>query len=163
MVYAGQVDTKQLFDDPRLTAIGLLYEAHDGILARIESTWKGNGLSALDLNALTRLTRSPGRKLRMTDLAKQTNLSTSGVTRLVDRLERNGFVRRESDPTDRRSSYAVLTAAGATRVARILPAYLEGVDKWFTSLLTPEQLTDLLVSLRIIRDATHPEAAQVTQ
>ncbi|WP_245663127.1 MarR family winged helix-turn-helix transcriptional regulator [Nocardia inohanensis] len=157
------MDTKQLFDDPRLTAIGLLYEAHDGILARIESTWKGNGLSALDLNALIRLTRSPGRKLRMTDLANQTNLSTSGVTRLVDRLERNGFVRREPDPTDRRSSYAVLTAAGATRVARILPAYLEGVDKWFTSLLTPEQLEDLLAGLRIVRDATHPEAAQVTK
>ncbi|WP_233434256.1 MarR family winged helix-turn-helix transcriptional regulator [Nocardia yamanashiensis] len=157
------MDTKQLFDDPRLTAVGLLYEAHDGILARIESTWKGNGLSGLDLNALMRLTRSPGRKLRMTDLANQTNLSTSGVTRLVDRLERNGFVRREPDPADRRSSYAVLTAAGATRVARVLPAYLDGVDKWFTSLLTPAQLADLVASLRIIRDATHPEAAQVTQ
>lgn len=152
-----------LFDDPRLTAIGLLYEAHDGLIARLEETWKRNGLSGLDLNALLRLSRSPGRKLRMTDLAVQTSLSTSGVTRLVDRLERNGFVRREADPADRRSCYAVLTAAGATRVARVLPAYLDGVDRWFTGLLSPEQLDQLTASLRIIRDATNPDATHVSE
>ncbi|MBF6435199.1 MarR family winged helix-turn-helix transcriptional regulator [Nocardia cyriacigeorgica] len=157
------MDTEKLFDDPRLTAVGLLYEAHDGLVARLEATWKSNGLSGLDLNALMRLSRSPGRKLRMTDLATQTNLSTSGVTRLVDRLERNKFVRREPDPHDRRSSYAVLTAAGAARVAQVLPAYLEGVDRWFTKLLTPKQLADLTASLRIIRDATAPGAAQVSE
>lgn len=156
------VDPKHLFDDPRLTAIGLLYEAHDGLVARLEPTWKKDGLSALDLNALTRLSRSPGRKLRMTDLAVQTNLSTSGVTRLVDRLERNGFVRREPDPKDRRSSYTVLSAAGATRLARVLPAYLDGVDRWFTGLLDPEQLEALTAALRIVRDAANPEATQTT-
>lgn len=156
------VDPKHLFDDPRLTAVGLLYEAHDGLLARLEPTWKGNGLSGLDLNALMRLSRSPGRKLRMTDLAVQTNLSTSGVTRLVDRLERNGFVRREADPGDRRSSYAVLTAAGATRVARVLPAYLEGVERWFTGLFDPEQLDTLTAALRVIRDTTNPEATHTS-
>ncbi|AYF73060.1 MarR family transcriptional regulator [Nocardia yunnanensis] len=157
------MDPKHLFDDPRLTAVGLLYEAHDGLLAQLEQSWKSNGLSGLDLNALLRLSRSPGRKLRMTDLAVQTNLSTSGVTRLVDRLERNGFVRREADPGDRRSSYAVLTAAGATRVARVLPAYLELVDRWFTGLLGPERLEQLTAGLRIIRDATRPEATQITE
>ncbi|MFF0610015.1 MarR family winged helix-turn-helix transcriptional regulator [Nocardia tengchongensis] len=156
------MDPKQLFDDPRLTSIGLLYEAHAGLLAKLEETWKRNGLSGLDLNALMRLSRSPGRKLRMTDLAAQTGLSTSGVTRLVDRLERNGFVRREADPADRRSSYAVLTAAGATRVARVLPAYLADVDRWFTGLLTPAQLEDLTASLRVIRDATNAEATQIS-
>ncbi|WP_328602742.1 MarR family winged helix-turn-helix transcriptional regulator [Nocardia terrae] len=157
------MDPKQLFDDPRLTAVGLLYEAHHGLLARLEETWKRHGLSGLDMNALMRLSRSSGRKLRMTDLASQTDLSTSGVTRLVDRLERNGLVRREADPRDRRSSYAVLTAAGATRVARVLPAYLEGIDRWFIGLLTPQQLDELTASLRIIRDATNPEATQVTE
>ncbi|MFI1912149.1 MarR family winged helix-turn-helix transcriptional regulator [Nocardia sp. NPDC020380] len=156
------MDPKHLFDDPRLTAAGLLFEAHHGLIARLEEIWKANGLSGLDLNALIRLTRSPGRKLRMTDLATQTALSTSGVTRLVDRLERNGFVRREPDPADRRSSYAVLTAAGATRVARVLPAYLEGIDRWFTGLLAPAQLEDLTASLRVVRDATNPEATHVT-
>ncbi|MRH86965.1 MarR family transcriptional regulator [Nocardia sp. SYP-A9097] len=156
------MDPKHLFDDPRLTAVGLLYEAHDGLLARLEPTWKSYGLSGLDLNALIRLSRSPGRKLRMTDLAVQTKLSTSGVTRLVDRLERNGFVRREADPGDRRSSYAVLTAAGATRVARVLPAYLAGVEQWFTGLFEPAQLEALTAALRVIRDTANPEATHIS-
>ncbi|MFE3191971.1 MarR family winged helix-turn-helix transcriptional regulator [Nocardia sp. NPDC059240] len=157
------MDPKHLFDDPRLTAMGLFYEAHEGIVKRLDPVWKDNGLSGLDMNALLRLSRSPGRKLRMTDLATQTGLSTSGVTRLVDRLERNGFVRREADPGDRRSSYAVLSAAGATRVARVLPMYLEGIERWFTSLLGPEQLEAFTASLRVIRDATNPEATQISE
>ncbi|MEU0540131.1 MarR family transcriptional regulator [Nocardia sp. NPDC005978] len=156
------MDPQQLFDDPRLTAAGLLFEAHAGLVARLEPSYRDSGLSSLDLNALMRLTRSPGRRLRMTDLAGQTRLSTSGVTRLVDRLERNGFVRREADPTDRRSSYAVLTEAGAASVAQALPAYLDGVDTWLTGLLDPAQLTALLDALRVIRDATNPDATRIT-
>ncbi len=138
--------------------MGLLYEAYDGLTRKLEPTWKKHGLSSLDVNALMRLSRSPGRRLRMTDLAAQTNLSTSGVTRLVDRLQRNGFVRRELDSVDRRSSYAVLTAAGATRLARVLPEYLEVIERWFTSLLTPDQLDAFVAGLRTIRDHVSPEA-----
>lgn len=152
------MDTTDLFDDPRLTTMGLLYEAYDGLVGKLEPTWKKHGLSGLDVNALMRLSRSPGRRLRMTDLAAQTNLSTSGVTRLVDRLQRNGFVRRELDPADRRSSYAVLTAAGATRLARVLPEYLEVIERWFTGLLTPDQLDAFVTGLRTIRDRVSPQA-----
>ena len=63
-----------------------------------------------------RLARSPGRRLRMTDLAGQTSLSTSGVTRVVDRMDRDGLVRREACASDRRSSYAVITDAGLARL-----------------------------------------------
>ena len=78
-----------LFADPRLTTMGLLFEAHEGLLTKLEPVFKEHGISGLDLNALTRLSRSPGRRLRMSDLATQTSLSTSGITRLVDRLARN--------------------------------------------------------------------------
>ncbi|MGV9415182.1 MarR family winged helix-turn-helix transcriptional regulator [Nocardia sp. NPDC003693] len=156
------MDIEQLFDDPRLTMAGLLFEAHDGFVARLEDTYRRAGLSGLDLNALLRLTRSPGRRLRMTDLAVQTRLSTSGVTRLVDRLERNGFVHREPDPHDRRSAYAVLTAAGADRVAEVLPAYLAGVEQWFTGLLDPAQLETVTAALRVIRDTANPDATRIT-
>ncbi|MET8877493.1 MarR family transcriptional regulator [Nocardia sp. NPDC004604] len=152
------MDTTDLFDDPRLTTMGLLYEAYDGLAGKLEPTWKKHGLSGLDVNALMRLSRSPGRRLRMTDLAAQTNLSTSGVTRLVDRLQRNGFVCRELDSADRRSSYAVLTAAGATQLARLLPDYLEVIERWFTGLLSPDQLDAFVAGLRIIRDQVSPQA-----
>ncbi|MEV6277770.1 MarR family transcriptional regulator [Nocardia sp. NPDC051832] len=151
-----------LFDDPRLTTMGLLFEAQDGLVKKLEPTWKASGLSGLDLNALLRLSRSPEQRLRMTDLAMQTSLSTSGVTRLVDRLERAGLLRRELDPGDRRSSYAVLTAAGEDRVATVLPAYIEAIERWFTGLLTPEQLDGLTSALRVIRDEVNPEATSRT-
>ncbi|AFU05523.1 MarR family winged helix-turn-helix transcriptional regulator [Nocardia brasiliensis] len=147
-----------LFDDPRLTTMGLLFEAHAGVVARLEPTWRAHGLSGMDLNALMRLSRSPDRRLRMSDLATQTALSTSGVTRLVDRLTRAGLVERELDPGDRRSAYAVLTAAGAQRLTEVLPDYLVAVDRWLTGLLTPEQLEGFVTALRVVRDTVNPEA-----
>lgn len=152
-----------VFDDPRLTDIGMLFEATNGIRRKLEPSWTANGLSPLDFAALMRLSRSPGRRLRMTDLADQAQLSTSGVTRLVDRLERNGFARRQPDPNDRRSSYAALTAAGATRLAKVLPEYLKILDTWFYGQLTPEQCEALISGLRIIRDATFPEAGRISE
>lgn len=151
------MDHGDLFDDPRLTQVGLLFEASGGLRDKFEPVWTDNGLSLLDFIALMRLSRSPGRRLRMTDLAAQTRLSTSGVTRMVDRLERNGLARRETDPADRRGSYAVLTGAGVTRLARVLPPYLDAVQEWFISLLTEEQMDGLVTALRIVRDAVFPE------
>ncbi|WP_194815981.1 MarR family winged helix-turn-helix transcriptional regulator [Nocardia sp. XZ_19_385] len=151
-----------LFDDPRLTVMGLLFEAQDGLVKKLEPTWKANGLSGLDLNAILRLSRSPNRRLRMTDLATQTSLSTSGVTRLVDRLERAGLLTRELDPSDRRSSYAVLTEAGEQRLEAVLPVYIDAIEQWFTGLLTPEQLDGLTTALRVIRDQVNPEATSTT-
>ncbi|MEV4432874.1 MarR family transcriptional regulator [Streptomyces sp. NPDC049555] len=152
------MDTEELFTDPRLTAMGLLLEAHTGLNAKLQPVLDENGVSSLDLNALMRLSRSPGQRLRLSDLAAQTSLSTSGITRLVDRLQRAGLVRRESFPGDRRSTYAVLTDEGADRLVRLLPDYLATIERWYTGLLTPGQLPDFLACLRILRDSVHPEA-----
>ncbi|MGW4325319.1 MarR family winged helix-turn-helix transcriptional regulator [Nocardia sp. NPDC004573] len=152
------MDVNELFDDPRLTTMGLFFEAYAGVVAKLEPVWKAHGLSGLDVNALLRLSRSPGRRLRMSELAVQTALSTSGVTRLVDRLARGELVVRELDPGDRRGAYAVLTEAGAARLAQVLPDYLAAVDHWLIGLLTPEQLAALSEALRIVRDTSNPEA-----
>ena len=93
---------------------------------------------------LIRLARSPGHQLRMTDLAAQTSLSTSGVTRVVDRMERDGLLRRRACPTDRRSSYAVVTAAGLARLDETLPGHLRIIEQWFTGQLDPSPLAALL-------------------
>ncbi|PXX68434.1 DNA-binding MarR family transcriptional regulator [Nocardia tenerifensis] len=152
------MDSTELFEDPRLTTMGLLFEAHEGVVGKLEPVWKSHGLSGLDLNALMRLSRSPRWRLCMTDLAVQTTLSTSGVTRLVDRLARAGLVQRELDPADRRSAYAVLTERGAERLEQVLPDYLAAVERWFTGLLTPTQLDALIEALRVVRDTTNPDA-----
>ncbi|MEU4707511.1 MarR family transcriptional regulator [Nocardia salmonicida] len=152
----------ELFDDPRFTISGLLFEAHSGLIAKLEPTWKAHGLSGLELNTLLRLSRSPNSRLRMSDLAAQTELSTSGVTRVVDRLAAAGLIERQLDPTDRRSAYAALTDAGVRRLEQVLPDYLAALEQWLTGLLTPTQLDGLITGLRVIRDATNPAATAVS-
>ena len=64
---------------------------------------------------LIRLARTPGNRLRMSDLAAQTSLTPSGLTRSVDRLEDTGLVARRVCPEDRRGSFAALTLNGEGR------------------------------------------------
>jgi MarR family 2-MHQ and catechol resistance regulon transcriptional repressor len=123
---------------------------------RLTAQLEEHRLSGVEFEVLMRLARSPGQRLRMTDLAGQTTLSTSGVTRVVDRMERGGLVRREACASDRRSSYAVITDAGKERIDGVLPGHLELVQRWFVGLLTEEQLEQLQQSLRTIRDTVNP-------
>jgi DNA-binding MarR family transcriptional regulator len=150
--------TQDLFDDPRITAVGLFAEAFAGVTARLAAQLAEHGLSGVEFEVLLRLVRSPDSNLRMTDLAAQTSLSTSGVTRVVDRLERDGLVRRRSCETDRRISYAVITESGVARLRAVVPGHLELVERWFTGLLTNRQLNAVLRALRTVRDAVRPEA-----
>ncbi len=148
--------TSDVFSDPRITAMGLLSEAHTGVLDRLTPLLTAHKVSLAEFDVLIRLGRSPDNRLRMSDLAAQTILSTSGVTRVVDRLERDGLVARQACPSDRRGSFAVLTDAGSARLAAMLPEHHELVERWFTGLLSPEQLDQFLGALRIIRDAVRP-------
>ncbi|WP_336212568.1 MarR family winged helix-turn-helix transcriptional regulator [Nonomuraea sp. LPB2021202275-12-8] len=143
-------------DDPRLTAVGLLAEVQAGLTARMQPVFAAAGLSEIDFETLIRLGRSPQEQLRMTDLAAQTGLSTSGVTRVVDRLERDGLVRRQACATDRRASYATLTDAGRDRLHGVLPQHLADIDECLTGLLDSVELERFLDTLRKIRDVVRP-------
>lgn len=147
-----------MFDDPRITAIGLLFEAYSALSARFAVQFAEHGLSQVEFEVLIRLARSPDQRLRMTDLAAQTALSTSGVTRVIDRLERDGLVVRHACDTDRRISYAQLTASGRTRLEETLPGHLELIEQCFTGQFCVEKLDELLDALRTVRDALRPEA-----
>jgi MarR family 2-MHQ and catechol resistance regulon transcriptional repressor len=149
---------QDVFVDPRITAVGLLFETYAGLSARFAAQFEEHGLSPVEFEVLTRLARSPGNHLRMTDLAAQTSLSTSGVTRVVDRMERDGLLRRRACPSDRRSSYAVVTTAGLSRLDETLPGHLQIIEQWFTGQLEPAALAALLDGLRQVRDAVHPGA-----
>jgi len=135
-----QLVSNDLVDDPRITAVGLFSEAYTGLTGRLAGQIAEHGLALIEFEVLIRLSRSPEGQLRMTDLSTQTTLTTSGVTRVVDRLERDGLVRRMACPSDRRSSYTVITQAGRERLASILPGHLDLIGQWFTGLLAPEQL-----------------------
>ncbi|HEX9999745.1 MAG TPA: MarR family transcriptional regulator, partial [Actinoplanes sp.] len=64
--------------------------------------------------------------------------------------------RREACPSDRRSSFAVVTEAGRQRLEEALPGHLALIQEWLIDPLTPGQLAGLQESLRIIRDAVNP-------
>lgn len=94
-------------------------------------------------DVLLQLAESPARRLRMTELADRVMLSRSGLTRLVDRLVREGLVERTSCPNDARGTNAVLTDAGLDRLRRAAPTHLRGVSEHVTSRLEDAELDQL--------------------
>jgi DNA-binding MarR family transcriptional regulator len=89
---------------------------------------------------LITLQASPGRRCRMAELADRVLLSRSGMTRLVDRLERDGLLVRDTCSSDGRGCFAVLTDAGADVLARARPTHLHGVRRRFLRHFKGEEL-----------------------
>jgi DNA-binding MarR family transcriptional regulator len=75
-------------------------------------------IAVSEFDVLITLDKAPDRRLRMTDLAHETMLSSGGMTRLVGRLEDRDLVRRDPDPDDARALHASLTGAGRAALAR---------------------------------------------
>ncbi len=150
-------------DDPRLTLAGLFFETHDGLTAHLSRRLEADfGMAHQTFEVLLRLARSPEQRLRLSDLAAQVTMSASGLSRAVDRLERDGLVARVDCPTDRRSVYAALTDAGRHRVDELLPAHLEHLEEEFTSPLDASERADLERILRRLRDHVNPEAVRAS-
>jgi MarR family 2-MHQ and catechol resistance regulon transcriptional repressor len=150
--------TPDLLADERLTTLGLLAETFVGLAARLEDDLAPHGVGGVEFEVLIRLARSPGRRLRMSDLTAQTALTSSGVTRLVDRLEKAGLVARQACSDDRRIVWTTLTDAGADLLERALPGHLAVVDRWLTGALEPAELAAFSATLRRLRDSVHPAA-----
>ncbi|KUN29333.1 MarR family transcriptional regulator [Streptomyces antibioticus] len=85
------------------------------------------GMSMTEYVALMRLSEAPERWLRMGDLASGTFMSLSGMTRIVQRLESQGWVRREKSPVDGRGWNAILTDQGLKRLQQAWPTHLASV------------------------------------
>jgi DNA-binding MarR family transcriptional regulator len=87
-------------------------------------------ISLSEYLTLMHLSEAPGRQLRMSDLACGCDLSLSGMTRIVDRLERDGFIERVQDAKDGRGANAVLTDAGLERLHQAWPTFLAGARRY---------------------------------
>ena len=104
-----------------------------------------HGLPLSSYEVLMYLADAPEGQMRMHDLASSVLLSRSGLTRLVDRLEREGLIARESCPSDARGSFATLTSAGRRKLAAARATHLAGVRSMFLDHFGDEEL-DLLGS-----------------
>jgi DNA-binding MarR family transcriptional regulator len=98
-------------------------------------------LSSYDV--LLALYEAPEHRLRLHELADAVVLSRSGLTRLVDRLAREGLLCREDCPSDKRGAFAALTEAGREAIQRAWPIYAGGLSKHFGSLLDDTE-TDIM-------------------
>ncbi|MEO7198548.1 MAG: MarR family transcriptional regulator [Solirubrobacterales bacterium] len=119
--------------DPRELAAwrGFLITHSQVIGALDEELEREHGLPLGSYEVLLHLAGSDGHSLRMGQLADHLLLSRSGLTRLVDRLARRGLVERHSCPSDRRGTYARLTADGLRRFEEAQPTHLRGVREHF--------------------------------
>jgi DNA-binding MarR family transcriptional regulator len=141
--------------DDRITLAGLLLEAAASLLRVTQPTLESRGLSSQWFEALLRLARTPGGRLRMSELASSmTSITPSGLTRLVDRLESEGLVRREQCPSDRRGSFAVITDAGLEVVQDVIPQHLDDLERCYISLFSEREQAQLERYLRRIRDVS---------
>jgi len=101
---------------------------------------KEEDITLADYDVLVQLSFARDGRLRMNELSDRVRLSPSGLTRLVDRLVRRGLVKRGRCASDRRGSFAILTAAGKVRLRHASPVHLRGIREHFTKHLSRAQL-----------------------
>jgi DNA-binding MarR family transcriptional regulator len=139
--------------DPRLETWRSFLVAHAQIRRQLERELQAEqSLGLGEYEVLLLLARAEDRQLRMSELADRLVLSRSGVTRLVDRLEADALVARESCDTDRRGSWATLTKAGHDRLRRAAPTHLRGIGEHFLDRIPPDELDGLQRTLDRVLD-----------
>ena len=104
---------------------------------------RDSNLAMIDYQVLAILSNSPDRMRRMSLLAKWANVSMSHLSRIVNRLEHRGLVRREPDPTDGRFTNAILTDQGLQTIADAAPGHVAHVRSIVIDVLSPDQLRRL--------------------
>jgi DNA-binding MarR family transcriptional regulator len=103
---------------------------------------KDHGLTMARYDVLAQLVNAGGR-LGLSDLASSIVLSPSGLSKLLDRMERSGLVRREPDPDDARSAFATITPRGRSIVGRARDGHHAFLQRAFGDALDDRDLADL--------------------
>jgi MarR family 2-MHQ and catechol resistance regulon transcriptional repressor len=147
----------------RITLVGLVFETASGLHRAVGRPLERQcELAGQDFEILIRLARTPGGRLRMSDLAAQTALTPSGLTRAVDRLSDAGLVTRQACPEDRRGAFAALTESGDARMRQALDIHRNQLSELLEGALEPEEELALVATLRKLRDRVNPEASFLT-
>lgn len=150
-------------DDPRLRAWRAFLFAQAAVLRELEGKLLDEErLSLAEYDALVQLAIPDDRRLRMSELAERLVISRSGVTRLVDRLEAHGYVRRSHCAPDGRGAYAVLTTTGLARLRAAVPVHVRHVEQHFLSLLSADELVVIEESMTTLARATGRCIAQLS-
>jgi DNA-binding MarR family transcriptional regulator len=137
----GKTPSAEDLSEEELQAWRGLLCAHAAVAKRLDAELEGaHGLPLTSFEVLHHLEEAPGGRMRMCDLASAIQLSRSGLTRLVDRLERDGLLSRCSCDHDARGAYACLTDAGRDRLAAARDTHLTAVREHFLSHFSRSEL-----------------------
>ncbi|MEU3053580.1 MarR family winged helix-turn-helix transcriptional regulator [Streptomyces griseus] len=117
------------------------------------------GMPHIYYGLLVQLSQAPRRRMRMTELARNAKITRSRLSHAIARLEKNGWVRREDCPSDKRGQNAVLTDDGYEMLRRSAPGHVEAVRQAMFDRLTPEQVSSLGEIMRVLATGLEPEGA----
>ena len=121
-----------------------LLRVHSALVKALDAELlAGHELPLTSYEVLINLQAAPGRRRRMAELADGVLLSRSGMTRLVDRLEREGLLERDPCTDDGRGTYAVLTDKGDALLLHARRTHLDGVRERFLRHFEPDELRTL--------------------
>ena len=131
---SSQVLTAQRKTGPALEAWIRFLRAHSAITRELSARLEAqHGLTLSDYDVLVQLYHAPERRMRRVDIARSVLLSASGITRLLDGLERGGLVAKAHCASDARVTYAVLTPAGVARYEAAHDSHMRDVEELFGS------------------------------
>ena len=147
-----QLSTVTQLTDREIAAWRGFLRVHAALLRELDRELEAaHGLPLTHYEVLLHLWNAPDERLRMSDLAESVLLSQSGITRLVDRLEKAGLVVREPCPGDRRVLYARLTDVGRARLVEARPTHLAGVRARFVDHFDEPELAQLTAAWERLR------------
>ena len=133
-----------LLDEEELAAWRGMLRAHAGLVRELDAELTDrHGLPLTSYEVLLFLADSPDGRMRMSELADSVLLSRSGLTRLVDRLERDGLLERERCEEDARGYFAAITDRGRDVFAEARRTHLAGVRERFLSRFSRQDLRTL--------------------
>ena len=121
-----------------------------------------HGLTVNDYEAMLLLSRAEGGLMRRIDLAHDLQLTASGVTRLLDGLERAGFVEKATCAKDARVTYAVITEAGRTKLEVASCGHIASIRELFEGRYSDEELATLAELLRRLPGAAQADGEDCT-
>jgi len=125
--------------------------AHAAVTRELSARLEGaHGLTLSDFDVLAQLSLAEGNRLRRVDLARTVLLTASGITRLLDGLERAGWVEKQLCASDARVTYAALTEAGLEKIAEARRSHTADIEELFGSRFSADEralLDELLARL----------------
>jgi DNA-binding MarR family transcriptional regulator len=147
----------QLAVEPNLEAWIRFLRAHASLTRQLSARLEADhGLTLNDYDVMVQLAYAPERSLRRVDLARSVLLSPSGITRLLDGLEREGWVEKRSCESDARVTYAHLSDSGLAKFKSARKTHIADIEEAFGSRYTPEELDTVSALLARLLDSDEP-------